>query len=349
MSTDDGTVACNRLRLRSGTHPWKRQDQSVTSAEQRQDAIDEAAAEWVVRQNGAPLSRAEQRALACWLAESSSHGAALAEAEAAWTRMGLLGSNPGALVRSFVQPARPRAVWRHAAALAASLAMIAAVGAFWLGDPLTMLTSDYNTRPGEQRAVTLADGSTVELGPESAISVRYSDRTREVELLSGQAYFSPKPLSGGERRPFVVVADNGTTRALGTQFTVRRRSQSVDVTVVEHSVEVTTQRGSQVVVWPGQSVRYSEAGLGAVRPVNPDMAAAWRQGSLVFDRVPLAEVVAELNAYRHGRIVIASDELAERTVSGVFDSRNPEVALTAITSVLGIRMASVPPLVTVLY
>lgn len=329
----------------------------MSELERRQDDIDTAAAEWAARLGGDPLSEAERRALVRWIGRSPSHRAALEEARATWAKLGQLGLHPGALGLGLppVAMARRRpSVSMRAAALAAGVLVAAWAGAaFWLGDPLTALAADHRSEPGEQKIVTLADGSMVHLGPASAIAVHYTEATRRVELLSGVAYFSAAPMMGGEFRPFVVEAGNGTARALGTQFMVDRLPEAVEVTVVEHAVEVALADGEgrrpRAVLNPGQSVRYAETGLGPVGDVRLALATAWQHGSLIFDRVPLGEVVAELNRYRRGRIVITDPALASRTVSGVFESHDPDAALATIIRVLEIQSASLPPLVTLLY
>ncbi|WP_246782850.1 FecR family protein [Allostella humosa] len=246
---------------------------------------------------------------------------------------------------------RPR--WTHVAAVAASLLLFAGSLAVWVGDPVVLATADYRTAPGEQRRVALADGSTVDLGPASAIAVDYGDSTRRVRLLSGVAYFTAAPADASEPRPFVVGAASGTARALGTRFMVERLSAAVEVTVAEHDVEVAlagaAADGPTVVVAPGQVVRYSESGLGAVHDANIERATAWQRGRLIFDDVPLGDVVAALNRYRHDRIVIAGAGLASRKVSGVFDTAAPDAALATIARDLRISAASLPLLVTVLF
>jgi transmembrane sensor len=340
--------------------------QSVTEPNDRQDEIDEAAANWVARLGGAPASDAERRALDAWLAEDPRHGAAFAEANEAWRRMGDVAADlrspvggrppmppPIASPWQVAAPAhRPPIRWLRAAAMAATVLVILAGAGLWLGDPRIILAADHRTAPGERRVVVLADGSTVELGPASAIALRYGDAERRVELLSGQAYFIAAPRRGEERRPFVVEARAGTARALGTQFMVDRLPESVEVTVVEHDVAVAVAipdgREPQVVLSPGQSVQYADAGLAPVRAVKLEQALAWRRGRLFFDRVPLDRVVAELNRYRRGRIVIGNAALATRTVSGVFDTNDPDAVLATVARELGARMASAP-LITVLY
>ncbi len=321
-------------------------DQAVTEPNGQQD-VDAIAALWVARAGGTALTAAERRDLARWLSSSPEHEAAFAEARAAWAVMGDLRRDPGALARDIVPPRHN--TWPAAATLAAVLAVIVALAAvFWLGDPLIALQADYRTGPGERRDVTLADGSRVELGPASALAVRFDADARRVDLLAGQAYVVAAPMGGAEARPFIVAAADGRSRALGTQFAVTREPAAVDVAVVEHAVEVSAGQG-RAVLQPGQAVRYGAAGLGVPRPVNADLATAWRRDRLVFDRVPLSDVVAALNRYRHGRIVIADQALAARTVSGVFGTADPDAVLATVVRELGVRATALPPLITLLY
>ncbi len=320
----------------------------MNEPDNQEDAIDTAAADWTARLALGPLDAAGQRDLDRWLAENPRHGLAFVEARRTWDRLGALRRGPAPLGARRRWPA-----WAQAGALAASVLILAGGGRFWLGDPLILLQADDRTAPGEQKRVTLADGSSVDLGPASAIALQYGPGERRVELLSGEAYFTVAPMTGPEHRPFVVAAANGTARALGTQFMVDRVPDAVDVTVAEHQVEVNLagpgETRAERVLSPGQSVRYAGSGFGPVHGVDLDQATAWQHGRLIFDHQPLGDVVAELNRYRRGRIVIADAALAGRTVSGVFETRDPDAALATICRVLGARRVSLPPLVTLIY
>ncbi len=330
----------------------------MTEPSEQQDEIDERASLWLAKLGGGPLAPGEHRALEQWLAEDPRHSVAFREAQEVWGLMGEVAKAPGALLhdtRGAAGVAKPRPAasrWRRFAALAASLLVLVAGVILWTGDPMMLVAADHRTSPGERRTVLLSDGSTVELGPASAIALHFDAVERRVELLRGLAYFTAAPRKDGEKRPFVVEAASGSARALGTQFSVNRRSDSVEVVVVEHEVAVSVAtaggRPAEIVLSPGQSVRYAEAGLGPRHPVDLEQALAWRRGRLVFDRITLGQVVDELNRYRRGRIVIGNTTLANRRVSGVFDAADPDTVLATIARELGVRTASAP-LVTVLY
>ena len=338
-------------------------DQGVP--EDRRNDMEAVAAHWVSRLSGDPLQPDERRDLDRWLAEHPDHQAVFDYARTTWADLGMLRSAPGSLADDVVPapahaPApyvttrrRPHArTWMGA--MAACLVLAVGLGAFWFGDPVTLLLADYRTAPAETRSIVLPDGSTVDLGPASALALRFDDRERRIELLSGTLYVAAAPMAQAESRPVVVAAADGAAKALGTQFMVDKRHDAVQVTVVEHRVEVTLAAASGpsggVVLRSGQSVRYDErTGLGPVQSVALDTITAWRRGRLIFDREPLGKVVAELNRYRRGHIVIADPALAERRVSGMFETTKLEEALDSIVQELGSRKVVVPPFMTLLF
>lgn len=319
--------------------------------------IEEQAAEWVARLGGPPLHAMERVELDRWLGADAYHRIAFEEARRAWGLMDEVAAQPRRLLEQApsdlsATAARQRVHWAPALALAASLLVAVMAVTLWFGDPRVALVADHRTGPGERRSVTLADGSTVELGPASAIALRFTSEERRVELLSGLAYFTAAPRSNVEGRPFVVQAAFGTARALGTQFSVDLQLKAVEVIVVEHDVAVAVAFAdgsvSQATLSPGQAVSYAAQGFSGPRQANLEQALSWRRDKLFFDRVPLRQVVAELNRYRRGHIVIGNEVLGSRLVSGVFETRDPEAVLATITRELGISTASTP-FVTVLY
>lgn len=322
--------------------------------EDRASDVDRRAAHWVARLDGRPLDDAERAAFRDWLEADPDHRLAFEEAHSAWRSLDLLRRDPGPL-RALARPGRRKPVSR--AGMASIIALLA-VGLlalrYQIGDPWIALAADWRTAPGQMRQVTLDDGSLVDLGPESAIAVHFSAEARRVTLLAGDAFFQAAPRAGAERRPFVVEAGQGTTTALGTQFLVEGRADGARVTAVEHRIEIafdTPERGDErVVLSPGTAVEYDRShGLGPVDAADLDEATAWRKGLLVFDSVPLEDVVRKLNRYRRGRIVIANAQLAQRKVSGVFATGDLDGVIRTITAELGASATSLPPLVTVLY
>ena len=108
--------------------------------------------------------------------------------------------------------------WSGALAMAACLLLMISLGSGW--QPLRWiddLGADYVSAPGQIRTVTLADNSQVTLDADSAIAVDFSGGERHVQVRRGAGFFSV--VHTGE--PFVVDAEKGQARVLGTQFEVR--------------------------------------------------------------------------------------------------------------------------------
>jgi transmembrane sensor len=308
--------------------------------------IDTEAAHWLARLGGAPLSPVERAQFEDWIHRDTAHREAFEEAQAAWASLGALSAEPGALRDVLKRPARRRRAVASVALLLVGLGLLR----YQFGDPFLLWRADHLTGPGEIARVTLPDGSEVELGPDSAIALAYGDRERIVRLLQGEVFFQALPRAGAEARPFVVEAGEGRVTALGTKFQVDAAARGTAVTAVEHDIVVSAARAQRgVVLTPGHQVRYAADRVGPVQEVDVAQALAWRDGVLVFDAVPLSEVVERLNRYRRGRIVIANEATGERLVSGVFQTSALGDVVDTITSELGLSAASLPPFVTLLY
>ncbi|MFT8775221.1 MAG: FecR family protein [Gluconacetobacter liquefaciens] len=311
----------------------------------RQAAIEAQAADWIIRLGGTPLGPEEQRSLEAWRAASPAHEAAFRRASALWSDLDVGGRQ---------KKTRRR---RHAAAAATTGALgcallFAGLSAGWIDAPHWF--ADYATAPGEIRTVRLADGSIVDLDSRSALAIHYSATERRVALLDGSAYFKVAPMTGDEHRPFVVAAARGTATALGTQFMVTRDAGGVDTTVTEHSVRVATRNADNlprsVIVPEGQRAHYDPDGtLGMAHAAPVAALTAWRTGQLVFDDAPLSRVVAHLNRYRRGRILLMGRGLGDRRVSGVFSCADIDGAVTTITRELGVKTITLTRLATVIY
>lgn len=320
--------------------------------------MEAAAADWIIRLGGAPLAPGEQARLDAWLAANPRHRAAFDYARSTWAGLDLLKADPGPL-RVDMTPAPGPAVhvapsrrWGRIGSVTAGALVAFGFGAFWFGDPVTMLRADHRTGIGEVSTIALDDGSRVDLGPATAIAVHFDGSERRVELISGVASFAPTPKAAAGGRPFVVEAANGEARALGTRFIVDRLADAVRVAVAEHDVDVsaraTSGNAAHAVLSPGRQVRYDARGLGAVSRVDVGQAEAWRRGRLLFDAAPLSEVVAELNRYRRGQIIVANSALARRQVSGLFDTKDIDGAVSTIAAELGAKAFAIGPFATII-
>lgn len=119
---------------------------------------------------------------------------------------------------------------RSFAAVAALVSLAAVVAWLYLAPP-----HRYQTGPGEHRTVSLADGSSVTLNPSTAIAVEFRRDRRLVHIPGGQVLFQ---VAHEAARPFEVVDERVTVRAVGTRFHVDCRRDQTTITVLDGSVVV---------------------------------------------------------------------------------------------------------------
>lgn len=299
-------------------------------------ALSDAAIEWLVRLKSGHATADDHAAFAAWREQSTEHELAAREAETVWHGVGLAGDR----ARTLERKERRAKVTRRAVLGGGTLAAIGFVVAR-SGVIGPRLFADYVTEVGEQRTIGLADGSSVFMNANSAFSVKFSARERRLSLLEGQAVFT---VAHDTARPFIVEAGDGQTRAVGTVFDVDIRSDQVIVTVVEGVVAITTdQAPDPVVARVDQRVHYLPRGRpSAPEAANVDIETAWRRGKLIFNRRPLADVVANIERYRRGRIVLVGEGLRSLEVTGVFDLNDPEAILRTIEDTLPVQMTRLP-------
>lgn len=314
----------------------------------RRRRVSEEATEWWLQLEGQEMSRDRREAFVDWLRESPVHVAemlrvasvhnALEQFES-WTRIATEGSGSDEVVVALhaadtaasTKARRLRNSWPIAAAVA-GLALVTVL-------LLPVLRGQVmETDRGERREVVLADGSVVQIDPESRLRVRFEEHTRRVVLDAGRALFK---VAKNPDRPFLVEADATTVRAVGTAFGVERRPQGVVVTVSEGKVAI---EGKAAVVAPAfltanEQVTVSSGGSATpVRKVDSARALAWADGRLNFENTPIREVVAQFNRYNSIQLHVEDGELARRPISGVFNAANPESFIAFIEATTAVRV-----------
>lgn len=235
-------------------------------------------------------------------------------------------------------PSRRRWTWAAAAA-------VAIVGFSLLAEPTIRLrlAADHISSVGQPETVALADGSHVELGPDSAIAVDYRAEARIVRLLAGQAMFE---VQADPSRPFRVTAGGVTATVLGTGFEVRTIGAATSVAVRHGRVRVDDSSTTPVVsreLAAGEWVRIAkglpmEAGTGAAALVG-----AWRSGNVSIRNRPIVEAIEEARPWYRGRIILADRALGERLITGTYDFRDPVRSLGLMIAPYGGRIRRITP------
>lgn len=279
------------------------------------------AADWFARLNQRRVTTADVRRFSEWRRDPE-NARAFARLETLWSATAALGQAPDMQVLAD-EALRPRRSRPARTGLAGRLAPIGAVGAVVLAlgiagsTWLALRPAVYATEVGEQRTVTLNDGSRLVLDTGSRVAVRFTRERRTIILTQGQAMFE---VERDAARPFVVRAGDTEVTALGTRFDVRRSGAGARVILVEGRVAVRQDAASEA-RWslsPGQQV-VTSAPRPKVATVNVAASTSWSAGRLTFDDTPIAIAVAEVNRYSRTPIVLQDARLASVPVSGVFN------------------------------
>jgi transmembrane sensor len=290
-----------------------------------------------------------------WKRLSPAHAEAFAFASRLWDRLGPAGRNVleqrGELLLSGRSPIERvhvsrRAMLGGAVAAAVSVAYVSVRPPFDLWPSLSELTADYRTATGEQRRIALADGASVELNTQTSITFRAGTEKRDrIELISGEAVIS----TGRDlKTPLTVIVGDGRISSGNARFNVRYDGHaSCGVTCLEGAVSV-ERHGTVVALEAGRRISYADWGLGALNAIDPDIATAWQNGLLVFRQTPLSEVVAEINRYRPGKIVLMNADLGRRPVNARFRVDNVNEIMTLAQRVFGAKITSLPGRVVLL-
>ena len=236
--------------------------------------------------------------------------------------------------------------WRWAAAVAAAAIGLAL---FWQFSPLGHRPGQYRTGTGEERVVELDDHSLVVLDAETRIAVHYTEQSRTVELLKGQAEFSVAKDPG---RPFKVIAGDRTIIDVGTVFTVEYVDRNLQVAIVEGRVAVAadgpppglrrinavseptapfpaigllTKEPGPIELSAGEALKVTQDGRAVVIPhADLEAATAWRDGKVIFRNARLSDAVERMNRYSRVKLEIADPALGDERVSGVFEAGDTE-------------------------
>ncbi len=208
----------------------------------------------------------------------------------------------------------------------------------------------FQTGVGEQRRISLVDGTVVSMNTRSTLRVSFDKALRRVDLQDGEATFE---VAHDTERPFIVEASGKTIRAVGTIFTVRAKSKSnVSVIVTEGRVAVSAATSASKAetgnVSPSiRSTRLLEAGdrlelvgnrmqLERLSIDAIDDALAWQTGTIVFQGDPLVDALGEVSRYSDARFELTDETIGEMKIAGVFQIRDLNGFVDSLRANLGI-------------
>src|SRR6185437_1066641 len=360
-------------------------------SDRRRRAAAEAAEWWVALQGDASRTKSQQYVE--WLRESPVHIAEMlriARVHGAlhqfkrWAHLPVEASASDSAVVIF-PTAGPNSriaaqTSNHSTARRRGLLTVAAALVVAIGAAAALVVSTrrqvIETDRGERREVALADGSVVQVDPETRLRLKYEAHVRRVLLDRGRALFHVAKSRG---RPFVVEAEGTDVRAVGTAFAVERDARSVVVTVAEGQVavlqtepstgtsatptglasklareqggalhdsgrsaltfEATTGPPAQLLLSANEQVTVDPSGtLQPVHAVDSGQELAWANGKLVFRHDTVLAVVQQFNRYNRIQLTVKDPTLAGQPINGVFDAADPNSFVAFIQTVAAVKV-----------
>lgn len=290
------------------------------------------AAEWLARLDS---GSADPDAFEDWRAGDPRRAAAFAEVAGTWDLL------DGARAAGATAP-RPRRELDRRMLIAGGASLAAgAAAAVYLGPSL--LRPRLRTEVGERRALTLPDGSAIELNTDSKLSWRFTSDARRVWLERGEAAFTVTPDAA---RPFLLIAAATVARLAAGSFNARLREERLDLLVLAGQAAVTTAADvvrEVRVDGPADARRIVAAGPAGVvdQPVSEGDAQAvqaWRRGEIVFDGQPLSAAIEEYNRYLASKLVVRDPALAATRLGGRFMTNDVDGFLNALHASFGVEV-----------
>nr|WP_290825477.1 FecR domain-containing protein [Halomonas sp.] len=277
-----------------------------------------------------------------WISACDSHQAAYQEALQLWDDI----EAPAQLFGQYhsAQQSRPTQAaprYRLGWAVAAVLMLTMLLSFELWRDParLDRWMADIATSSGKAQQVELEDGSSLFLDGNSALDIALGESQRELTLRRGRLWIDAYRDS---QRPMRIVAGDISVTVLGTHFAVSRFHSRVTITVGEGRVAVSDAYQNQAVLTSGQQLIVDNGKLGETQQIDTQLALAWKEGRIIFDRAGIDDVVEQLERLLPGRVIFNDQEFADLSFSGSFSTDHPDIILETLTSLSTIEAHHLP-------
>ena len=199
---------------------------------------------------------------------------------------------------------------------------------------------------GEQKNMTLADGSSICLNSESQLTFpeQFNAGVREVHLV-GEAFFE---IARDSLHRFIVNSSDIRIEVLGTSFNVRNYENDQMLSVTVSTGRVMVIAGDNTIsLLPNEQLSVNKrSGEFGKQFVPAEKYAQWQSGKLYFNHTPVPEVVETLE--RHYNVNIRLEKDSRALISGEHDNKNLNAVLEAICFTTGLKYKKIDDII-VLY
>lgn len=234
--------------------------------------------------------------------------------------------------------AKPKVLlMRHFLRVAASILILVAVAG------IGIKVKEYVNRPlvvsnnsSEVLLFTLPDSSLVSLNKNSKLTYfRNFSKKRNIQF-TGEAFFEIKR---DVQRPFVIKTAESEIRVLGTSFSVEADLKNTRVIVASGKVALYSSLllADTLILEKGDKGVFNAESLSLEKQRNKDLNfLAWKDHHLVFEKTPLANVIADLERYFQIKVNVKSPEIYKLNYTSQFSNPTLSEVLKELELILNI-------------
>ena len=198
--------------------------------------------------------------------------------------------------------------------------------------------TEITTTRGQTKEYTLSDGTRITLNSQSKLTIpsNYNEKERSVKI-TGEAFFDVTP---NQEKPFTVINKEMQVKVLGTSFNVKayEEDSSLGITVSTGKVMVSVPKEDmQVRIEPMEHLNVNkETGELSKVSLEDNGYVKWIEGSLFFEKEPLAEVLKTINR-KYDQNIELQDNTYNPIISGTHDNKSLEAVIEAICFTTGLK------------
>lgn len=185
-------------------------------------------------------------------------------------------------------------------------------------DTVTEQMQTISTPLASKTSFALPDGSFVYLNAGSSLSFPKSfNGNKRLVKLDGEAYFDVVK----SKHPFEVETSKLTVDVYGTAFNVMAYKEALpEVTLERGKVAVTTEKGGQRFLNPGEQARIDTINQSIlVKAVETNLFTSWINNKLIFKNEPLENVIQRLERWYNISIEIDDEMLAQKRLNATIE------------------------------
>ncbi|MBE7653164.1 FecR family protein [Tenacibaculum finnmarkense] len=181
------------------------------------------------------------------------------------------------------------------------------------------------TTYGEQKEVTLSDGSVVWLNASSKIS--YKENSPRTIRLEGEAFFE---VAKDKEHPFTVeTPDNVIVKALGTSFNIKSYKENNYYETVlftgKVAVSATNSEKNRIIMLPNDKIRILKKNKHVLKSVitNKRNTISWRDGKIQFKNKTFKEIATDFKNQYNLKFHFENEKVSNVKFTGTFEKTMP--------------------------